>query len=228
MVPFNFDGAEFQLLDGRREQEILNKLDATCFDEQKQLKVMTPASYARWSRSDLAVWCNRRGLYCLPTHELVNFIRDQIDGRDALEIGSGNGCLGRAVGIRLTDSRQQELEHVEARYAQLGQPIVSYGPDVEKLTALEAVEKYKPTVVLAAWVTHKYDKTRPRNRGNMNGVDEGRMLDKKWVKRYIFVSHEHVHGVHARKPILSRRHETHRLPFLYSRSTNPLDVVWIW
>lgn len=228
MIPFNFHGAEVHRLDTSRESEILAELDARCLDDQGQLEVMPAAFYATWPRQELSIWCVRRGLYCLPTHELVDFLREQIGDRTAIEIGSGNGCLGRSLGIPMTDSRQQELEHVEARYTQLGQAIVNYGPDVEKLTALEAVEKYKPQVVVAAWVTHRYDKARPRYRGNMYGVDEGRMLDKKWVKRYIFVGHEQVHGVQAPKPILGRRHETHRLPFLYSRSPEPRDVVWIW
>lgn len=188
-----------------------------------------PASfYAHWPRHELMLWCTRRGFYCLPTHELVEFIRDQIDCEDALEVGAGNGCLGRSVGIPLTDSKQQEREDIKARYEDLGQALVTYGPDVEKLTALEAVEKYRPTVVLAAWVTHRWSRDRPQARGNMNGVDEGRLLDKKSVKKYIFVGNENVHVDQARKPILSRRHETYHPPYLHSRSLDPRDVVWVW
>lgn len=228
MTPFNYVGAEFHIVDNSREPEILAELDAECLDENGLLKVMPADFYARWPRHELFIWAARRAFYCLPTHELVDFIRDQIDCCDTIEIGSGNGCLGRAVGVPLTDSKQQEREEVKARYEHDGMAVIKYGPDVEKLTALEAVERYKPNVVLAAWVTHKYSQSRPQNRGNMNGVDEGRLLDKKWVKKYIFVGHEHVHGEHARKPILSRRHQTFKLPFVYSRSPHARDVIWIW
>jgi hypothetical protein len=228
MAPFNYVGSEPLLLDNSREPEILVELDAECLDAGGQLKVMPADFYARRPRHELFIWCVRRGFYCLPTHELVEFIRDQIDGESALEIGAGNGCLGRSVGIPMTDSKQQEREDIKARYEHEEQTVITYGPDVEKLTALEAVEKYRPTVVLAAWVTHKYNRDRPAARGNMNGVDESRLLDKKSVKKYIFVGHERVHGENAPKPILSRRHETHRLPYLYSRSPEPRDVIWVW
>jgi hypothetical protein len=54
------------------------------------------------------------------------------------------------------------------------------------------------------------------------------MLDKKFVKKYIFVGNEHVHGEHARKPILGRPHQTYRLPYNVSRSLDPRNVVWVW
>lgn len=227
-APYNWDGSTFHTLDGSRAPEILAELDAECLDANRMLKVMPASFYARWPREDLMLWCVQRGFYCLPTHELVDFLRDLIDCDDALEIGAGNGCLGRAIGIPMTDSYQQEREDVRALYDDLGQGLVHYGPDVEKLTALEAVEKYRPTVVLAAWVTHRWSRDRPNARGNMHGVDEGRLLGKKSVRRYIFVGNESVHVDQAPKPILARRHETHRLPFLFSRSFAPRDVVWVW
>jgi len=189
---------------------------------------MPAAFYARWPPRELFIWSVRRAFYCLPTHELVEFIRSQIDCEDAIEIGSGNGCLGRSVGVRLTDSKLQDREDMKARYEHEGQATVTYGADVEKLSALEAVEKYKPKVVLAAWVTHKFNPARPQARGNVYGVDEGRMLDKKFVKKYVFVGNEHVHGESARKPILGRPHATYRLPYNVSRSLDPRNVVWVW
>lgn len=59
----------------------------------------------------------------------------------------------------------------------------------------------------------------------MHGIDEGKLLDKKCVRKYVFVGHERVH---ATKPILGRRHQTHRLPFLHSRALDRRNVVWIW
>lgn len=223
MAPYNLDGSEVGILDSSREHEILAELDAACLKDG-MLQVMPASFYATKPQNDLSVWCVRRGFYCLPTLELVEFIRDQIDCEDAIEIGSGNGCLGRAVGIPLTDSRQQERDDVQALYQSLNQAITTYGDDVEKLTGLEAVEKYKPRVVVAAWVTHRWSPKHPKLRGNMNGVDDGKLLDKKCVRKYIFVGHERVHAL---KPILGRRHTTHRPPF-YSRAFDAGNVVWIW
>lgn len=203
-------------------------LEAECIDGAGRLRAVTAKFYAGFKRNDLSAWCVARGFYCLPTLELVDFIRDQIDCDAALEIGAGNGALGRAVGIPMTDSHQQERPEMAALYRGLGQAAVEYGADVEKLTALEAVEKYRPRVVVAAWVTHRWDRRRPHLKGNMYGVDEARLLDKPFVRRYVFVGSESVHGKEAPKPILSRRHETHRLPFLYSRAFEPTDVVWVW
>jgi hypothetical protein len=224
-MQFNWDGAEIVTLDASHETEILAGLDAECLDEKGRLKAVPASVYANRSRTDLALWCVRRGFYCLPTLELVEFLREQIIDGDTIEIGAGNGALGRAVGIRMTDSRQQERDDVQQLYQNIEQATVPYGEDVEKLTALEAVEKYRPTVVLGAWVTHRWNRDHPQRRGNMNGIDEGRILDKKFVKKYIFVGHEHVHAL---KPILGRPRETFRLPYLYSRSPDPRDVVWVW
>lgn len=224
-APYNWHGSEFRLLDSSRMPQILEELDAACLQDG-QLQVMPASFYAQWPQNDLSIWCVKRGFYCLPTLELVEFVRDQIDCEDTVEIGAGNGALGRAVGVTLTDSYQQERPDVQELYSnELGQATVPYGKDVEKLTALEAVEKYRPRVVLAAWVTHRFDRQRTDLRGNMHGVDEGKLLGKRFVKKYIFVGHERVHGT---KPILSRRHATHRLPFLYSRAFDRRDVVWVW
>jgi hypothetical protein len=224
-APFDWQSAQMGLLDASRAEEVLTELDAECLKDGR-LQAMPAAFYAKWSQNDLSLWCVNRGFYCLPTLELVDFIRDQIDCENAIEIGAGNGALGRAVGIPMTDSRQQEREDVRELYIKkMGQAVVDYGDDVEKYTALEAAEKYRPRVILAAWVTHRFNPERPQSHGNMNGVDESKLLGKKYVKKYIFVGHERVHAL---KPILSRRHTAHRLPYLYSRSFDLQNVVWIW
>jgi hypothetical protein len=212
------------LLDGSREAEILSELDAACLTEGV-LRVMPAEFYASRSQDDLMVWCVRRGFYCLPTVELVEFLRAEIGGESAIEIGAGHGALGRALGIPMTDSKMQERADIAEIYRNALQAPISYPPDVEKLTALEAVEKYRPRVVIGAWVTHRYDSKVPERGGNMYGVDESKLLSKKWVRRYLFIGHERVCG---QKPILSRRHTTYRFPFLFSRASDPLNVIWSW
>lgn len=208
------------LLDGSREKEVVPELDAACLDGG-QLRVMPAAFYARYRRNDLAVWCLRRGFYCLPTHELAEWLSETIGADSAIEIGAGHGALHLA-GVPATDSYQQEDLLMRELYAGLGQATVPYGKHVEKLTALQAVDKYQPTVVLGCWVTHRYTKEAG---GNAWGIDEGKLLRKPSVRRYIFVGHERVH---EHKPILRIPHSTHRMAFLYSRATDARDVVWIW
>jgi len=224
VAPFDWSSVKAAVLDRSREPEILAELDAACLKDGR-LQAMPAAYYARWPQNDLSLWCCRRGFYCLPTLELIEFVQAQIGGDSAIEIGAGNGALGRALGVPLTDSFQQERPEVRELYVnQLGHATVPYGSDVEKLTALEAVEKYRPRVVVAAWVTHRFNRERPNLHGNMHGVDETKLLQKKCVRKYIFVGHERVHST---KPILQRRHETHAPP-LYSRATSGRNVVWIW
>ena len=208
------------ILDARNETKILAKLDKACLRDGR-LDPMPAAFYATVPQNDLSIFCVRRGFYCLPTVELIEWLRERIGGRKAIEIGAGNGAIGRALGIPMTDSRQQERPEMAAYYASLGQATVSYPDDVEKLSAAAAVEKYKPEVVIAAWVTHRYYTHSHELGGNQWGVDESRLR----VATYIHVGHE---GVHAQKPILKREHETHRLPFLYSRSMTLKNVVWVW
>lgn len=168
--------------------------------------------------------CVAHGLYCLPTEELVGHLRGLIAGHSALEIGAGNGVLARALGIRATDSRMQELPQFQEHYRKLGQATVRYGKDVEKRDAVEAVDHYRPEVVVAAWVTHRYDPTRPEAGGNQYGIDEESIIDR--CERYVLIGNEHVH---RGKSIWSRPHDIIYPSWLKSRAVNGTrDFVAIW
>jgi hypothetical protein len=83
---------------------------------------------------DLVSWCARRLVDVIPTTELISWLRYRIEGRLALEVAAGDGAIGRALGIRMTDRDPR-------------------APDVERLDALEAVRRYDPQVVVGAWLT---------------------------------------------------------------------------
>lgn len=228
-VPFNpGDAASYGALipfDPDRIEAALAELDAACLSGGV-LQPMPAAFYASREPSELAAWSIANGFYCLPTVELIDWLREQIAGETAIEVGAGHGAIGRALGIPITDSRQQERPEIVALYeGQLGQGVVRYPDDVEKLTALEAAEKYRPSVVVAAWTTWRYDPRNHHRGGNVNGIDESKLLGKRYLSRYIQVEHARVH---ARRPIQLRRHTTHRLPFLWSRSLDRLDLVRVW
>lgn len=166
----------------------------------------------------------REGVYSFPTEELCEFLRSRIAGRTAIEIGAGHGVLSQALSILATDNRQQEDEELKAYYQAIGQPTVRYGANVEKLDAAAAVEKYKPAVVVACWVTHQFDAAHPAAGGSRSGVNEASLIAQ--CDEYIFIGNEHVHTA---KPIWALPHEKITPPWLYSRAINGTrDFIAVW
>lgn len=220
----NLSSLGVHVLDASREKDIISELDAACLVEG-ELQPMPAAFYASRPRTELSLWCVRRGFYCLPTLELVALLHAFIGRRPAIEIGSGNGCLGRALGIPRTDSFQQAKNEMRLLYESMGQAPVVYGRDVEQMDALMAVQHYQPEVVVAAWVTHRYNKDEHYRGGNYEGVDEAALLEMPSVRHYIHVgalpTHEH-------KPLRQRQYHRARADFLFSRLPLPQDELWIW
>ena len=193
-------------------------------DEQRCLRVIPSSVLEDTTPQERLLFGVRHGLYSFPTEELCSFLRERIRGRRAIEIGAGHGALAKALAIPATDNRQQEDERVKAHYAALRQPTVPYGEHVEKLDAAAAVEQYRPDVVIACWVTHRFDPGRPHAGGGSSGVDEEAIIAS--CDEYIFVGNEHVH---APKPIWSLPHEKLTPPWLYSRAVNgSRDFIGIW
>lgn len=201
-------------------------LDALMLDEQRRLRPVSSAALYQVDPTDLKLWCHHNAVYGIPTHELVGWIRDRIGGRSAIEIGSGNGCLGRALGIPRTDSRLQEQPEMKAFYAFAGQPVITYGEDVERLEALEAVTKYKPQVVVGQWVTQWTDPTKPEEaNGSIFGVRENLLLEQ--VETYIMVGNSTVHG--TKQLIQQHPPEMIRAHWIWSRSAQQnQNFILIW
>ena len=150
----------------------------------------------RFSQEQISLFCHTHAIYQLPTQELIHFIQKHIEGESAIEIGSGNGCMGRSLGIRMTDNKMQELPEVRGYYQMMGQPVIKYGEDVEHIDAISAVKKYQPKVVVASWVTHKFKEG--MNVGNALGIEE-ELLFENGVEKYIHIGNE---KTHMYKPIL--------------------------
>jgi hypothetical protein len=185
---------------------------------------MPAAFYHQTSMLERAVFGTRHGLYGLPTEELVTWLKTVTGDRTAIEIGAGHGALAAAIGIPATDNRQQEEPAVVAYYAAIRQPAIQYGLDVEKLTAAEAVTKYRPQVVIASWVTHKYREDRHDAGGNMFGVVEEDIIDA--CETYIFIGNR---KVHALKSIWTRPHRVIEPDWLFSRASNGSpDFIATW
>lgn len=210
---------DLHLVDPRTVRDLAPHL----LDGQGRLRIMPAKFYAQTTLQERALFGMRHGYYLLPTEELVEYLGRKIAGRRAIEIGAGSGTLAAALGIPATDNRQQERPEIAAYYAALGQAPVPYGAHVETLDAHEAVSKYRPDVVIACWVTHRYDPNRPAAEGNATGV-----LEEDIVRccEYIHIGNERVH---QHKPIWSLPHEKETPPWLYSRAVNGTpDFIATW
>lgn len=172
----------------------------------------------------LRIWCHMHARYHLPTVELVEWLRERIGGRKAIEIGAGHGDLARALGCPATDSKIQDQEDVRAYYRLTGQPTIAYPDFVEKLEAGAAIRAHDPDVVVAAWVTEWISprRTPPPQGGSIYGVHERAIVASG--RTYVLIGAEKVHG---RKRIMALPHERHELPFVRSRSREG-NCVWIW
>jgi hypothetical protein len=202
----------------------IRDLSPDVLNESGRMRVLPAAWWAATTVQERGLFGHRNAIYGFPTIELVDHLRDLIGGRPAIEIGAGHGVLAEALGIPATDSRQQEQPRYREIYAATGQPPIRYGHDVVELDARRAVRRYRPDVVVASWVTHRYDRRRHWAGGNEAGVDEGAIIDGCCL--YVFVGNEQVH---AGKPIWSRPHRIEYPPYVYSRAMNgSRDFIAVW
>jgi hypothetical protein len=176
------------------------------------------------TQQQISMFCLRYGVYNVPTVELCEWIRGKIGGRTSLEIGAGNGALGRYLKIPSTDSFLQSGNMVSQYYELIKQPPVQYGKNVEKITANRAVERYKPQVVIAAWLTQSFKPGEEWRGGSIFGTDEGVII--KNVEMYLHIGHLNTHG---NKRVLDRGHTVERYPWVLSRSLDAgNNAIFIW
>ncbi|MGL5754055.1 MULTISPECIES: hypothetical protein [Bacteria] len=134
------------------------------------------------------------GLYCYPTKELELFLKEEISNyKNPIEIGAGNGYLNKIIGIRGTDSMIQLTPSIKAYYELNNHYPLNYiNKNIEKLTDLESIEKYKPDLVIASWVTQKTSLEK-YDEGFIHGVQEIKWLEENSVKKYIFIGNFKTH-----------------------------------
>lgn len=188
------------------------------------LKVVDSSVYESLPLNHIRLFSHKKGFYCLPTTELVSWLRENFDLTYTIKIGAGHGTLARSLNIPATDSRLQEESEIKLLYQFMGQPVASYPDDIIKLDAVEAIKRYKPSTVIGCWVTQLYKEKDKHLEGNMFGVDEDWLLNN--VKRYIFIGHKEIHN---KKKILMKPHKEYQFPWLYSRSqTQNNNVIYVW
>ena len=190
------------------------------------LQVVSAATLAELNQIHLVIWGNKRGVYCFPTIELIEWLKEKIAGRKAIEICSGTGAIGRALGIVSTDSYIQTTPEMIAYYRLAGQIPIFPPIDVKKFEANEAVDYYKPQVVLGSYITQKFlpGDEQTKTGSSVYGVDELAMLPK--IETYIAVGNSSTHGD---KRLLKLPHERFCFPWIYTRSLKPeLNEIVVW
>ncbi len=168
----------------------------------------------------LRAWATLRARYQLVTMELVDWLRDRIGGRTALEIGAGMGDLGHHLGIVQSDLGGQRERFEAMGVLSLRQAPTEPPPSVERLDAEAAVAKYQPAVVIGAWVTQRgHDGAEASH-----GVEEARLV--RSVQSYIHVGNTAVHGA---KRVLRFKHRDYRPTGLVSRAIEQdKNLIYVW
>lgn len=211
-------------------------IDAKYLDEMEQmekdlllpngkLKLVSSSHYDKYNFPSLRVFCHVKARYGLPTIEVIEFLKELIDGRPTIEIGAGYGDFGYHLGIPTTDSKIQVRPDIKAQYEAMDQPIIEYPEDVEELEALDAIKKYKPQVVFASWVTQWVDHNKtPAKVGSLHGIREDKLLDL--VDTYILLGNLDQHGD---KDIIRKKHLAIENPHIRSRSNNfEGNRIFVW
>ncbi|MET1008109.1 MAG: hypothetical protein ABWX96_21340 [Propionibacteriaceae bacterium] len=193
-------------------------------DDKGRLRVLPAEFWAQTTPIERYVFGQAHGIYGFPTTELVQHLKELIGDRKAIEIGAGNGVLADALGITGTDNHMQKrAKYRDSVLAQGSQP-VRYGRNVVERDAHEAVRRYKPDVVIACWVTHRYDPRRHWAGGNEIGIDEADVINH--CGEYIHIGNE---KVHENKLIWVLPHTTTYPDFVYSRAINGTrDFIATW
>lgn len=192
------------------------------FFKNNEFQILPAEEYKQFSVDQHRFFGNRHSLYQFPTTELIEFLKEFVIEGKTIEIGSGRGVIGKALGIPATDNKHQEWPETRRAYEKHGQPTIPYGDNVITMDANEAVDHYKPKVVIGSWVTGKEDfQGNPLNKDGMNEFD---ILDK--VDTYIVVGN---HQVHLSKDIMTVPHRRYSAPWLVSRARIPRDnSIYIW
>jgi hypothetical protein len=206
-------------------KEEIQKLSNLIVDPQTDIPKSIPSNaLSPFSTDDICAFCNRKAVYGIVTDELLDFLRQIIGDRSAIEIAAGYGTLGRELKIPLTDKKIQEFPEVKIMYEMMQQPVISYPKDVEKLDALDAIRKYKPKVVVAQWFTARKDVDGKDL--SVYGINEDDILNNEHVETYIHIGHS---SVHANKAILRHPHIVITAPWLKSRATSKgVPQICIW
>jgi hypothetical protein len=160
-----------------------------------EMQVLPAADLAQIDNLALRLWCHKKGIYGVPSKELIEVIKSHLVENKSIEVGGGCGVFGKALQIPSTDSMIQNDPLVRAYYAALGQPSVEYGKYVIHLEASTAIDRFEPEVVFGSWVTQYVPPDKSEElygQGSEYGLKESEFLPK--IKKYIVYGNDVIHG----------------------------------
>ena len=208
--------------------EILVKVDLSSIRKEvmngRFIKVLPADVWRKYDWTEVRQLMHETGTYVLPTQELIDYLRTEIGDMRAIEIGAGNGVVGRTLGIPITDScLQRDNKRVRQYYAMCGQPVIDYPKDIIKAEAMSAVVRFRPECVIGCYCTHKWDEE--TQSGNDWGIDFERLLLS--VKKLILVGNR---ITHMHNPIMKKPHVEERFQGLITRAgiDEVTNCVFIW
>ncbi len=164
------------------------------------------------------------GLYVWPTVELFDFFKTNIPNETSvLELGAGNGVLGKSLGWNSTDNFSQSEQFIarnkeEQRYNKMALlqlksnniAPVNYGDNVRKIDACDAVSEYKANTVLGLYLT---DVT--QNKFTINLMDA---FMSESTETFYLVGNMDTH--YKKSPIFDLKHEIIEVEGLVIRHQN--------
>lgn len=202
------------------------KLHMQAWDSDRHCPNILPAAF--WLDVDPVVkrlWCEANAVYGIPTTELIEWLSKEVAMHGAgkcLEIGSAHGGIARALGIKGVDNHMQDWPSVKQHYQQMGSPTIKYGPDVQQIDATLAVERFKPSFVFGAWITHRFNPKKRELGGNQYGPDLGKIIK---MTNLCLMGVDKTHG---QNPLLQLPHITIKEPWIISRNMDSQNWLKIW
>ena len=194
-----------------------------------------------WGWNTVRLWMHYKGVYCLPTKELIDWMLDEFFPEDewsdedidnkVLEVCCGKGMLGRSLGIKITDNRSQENNPEIMAYANMmGQPLIKYPKDVIRMDANKAAKYYKPHTIIASYLTFgsKLKSVCEESGANYWGPDVYSLRSD--CKRLIIIGNLNVQA-HRCLPILEYDHKEYtpdKMEGLVTRSDPSMNRIWVW
>ncbi|MBE9044921.1 hypothetical protein IQ255_10965 [Pleurocapsales cyanobacterium LEGE 10410] len=205
-------------------QEFLQKYDRLLLDERGIIKLFPAEFYHSIDNDDLRVWCICRAIYQIPTIELVDWLKANFNLDKAIEIGAGNNYFYHPLGIKSIDNYSEQIPAVKLVHELLNQPSTNPPPEVEKLDAIAAIEKYQPETVITSWMTIKGNDTEEVDGGHRYAPDEFEVLDTGVT--YVFIGNE---DIHCDRLIMNKPHKTYHFDWLVSRGYYPeKNCIYVW
>lgn len=201
-------------------------LEALLLDEEGVLRPMPASFYYDIPANDVAVFAHKNGIYQFITVEMLDWLKEIIGSRTAIEIGAGNGGLCKALQIKGVDSFMQLRPEIKAMYDSMKQPIISYGRHVINFDGNAAVAFWNPEIVVGCYITQRstFKQYMQGTVGIPAAIDEREILNND-IPLILFGTM----GSHGDKYILKEyKHESYYFPWLITRNPDQKgNRVWI-